>query len=112
MCASLSLSLFCCFVVVVVVVVVVVFLSFDGSETLIKIYNIGFALHQTNGFFHGYCGFPKLSMLSLSVPPSHRLSLSLICSISVLRHIIFITSHGLHVIVMPVPTTFQAPKKL
>ena len=39
-----------------------------------------------------------------------HLSLSLFCSISVLRHIIFITSHRLHVIVMP--TIFQAPNKL
>ena len=41
---------------------------------------------------------------------SPHLSLSLFCSISVLRHIMFITSHRLHVIVMP--TIFQAPNKL
>ena len=39
MCASLSLS-FCCY-----------FLSFDGSETLIKINITGFVLHLINGFF-------------------------------------------------------------
>ena len=39
-------------------------------------------------------------------PSSLRLSLSLFCSISVLGHIIFITSHLLHIIVMP--TIFQS----
>ena len=43
-------------------------------------------------------------------PPSPHLCLSLFCSISVLCHIIFITSHRLHVIVMP--TIFQAPNRL
>ena len=109
-------------------------LSFDGSETLLK-----FALHPTNGFSPGYSGFPirrqgcleleafflfqgRINFVvfllmnayskaqhacSLSSPP--HLSLSLFCSISVLCHIIFITSHLLYVIVMP--TIFQASNK-
>ena len=53
--------------------------------------------------------------VSPSAPPppaplSPHLSLSPFCFISVLRHIIFITSHLLHVIVMQ--TIFQAPNKL
>ena len=50
MCVCVSLSL------------VIVFLSFDGSETLIKINIIGFALHLTNGFF------PQVLWLSHSSP--------------------------------------------
>ena len=46
MCASLSLSLSLS-LSVSLSFVVVVFLSFDGSETLIKINIIGFALHPT-----------------------------------------------------------------
>ena len=52
MCASLSLSLslsllinFC-----LLIFVCFVFVSFDGSETLIKINITGFALHPTNVF--------------------------------------------------------------
>ena len=49
-----------CFVVVVVVFVCFrgfVFLSFDGSKTLIEINIIGFPQHPTNGVFPRYSGF-------------------------------------------------------
>ena len=52
----------------------------------------------------------SLSLSPPSAPSSPHLSLSLFYSISVLHHIIFITSHRLYVIVMP--TIFQAPNKL
>ena len=56
-CLSLSLSLSLC---VLFLFFVSVFLSFVGSETLIKINIIGFALHLTKVFFSlspGYSGF-------------------------------------------------------
>ena len=74
---------------------------------------------KTNKLFHESVFQSSALSLSLSLslslypPAPHLLTFlchSLFCSISVLRHIIFITSHLLYVIV--IPTIFEAPNKL
>ena len=84
-------------------------ISSPFSATLLLLLSLN-AHNHVDDYSGTLGGVRKVNISALVTSPRKLVVALSFCSILVLRHIIFITSYRLHVIVKP--TIFQAPKKL